>query len=344
MGQYVIAFVASCFASFLLTPFLARLAPKIGMLDHPSSDRWNKRTIPLMGGIAILMGTVAGVLVTKRINTELAVILVGGTLIAVFGVIDDRFGTHPKLKFALQISLALCMVPFGVIVKLLPHRFLSIPLGVLWIVGLINAFNFLDNMDGLSSGIAAIAAFGLAALAFQTNQIAFGVAALALAGSCLGFLRYNFHPARIFMGDCGSMLIGFFLAAIAIGATRNHASSAFSTLVAPTIILGVPIFDTTLVTVLRLKHRIAPWRGGKDHFSHRLVALGLSETKAVFILYILGAILAFAGVAVIKLGIYATIALLTVLILAAVTIAVKLARVECYKTMNSSIIHPTDAV
>ena len=340
--QYIIPFMLSCLVSFSLTPLVAKLALRIGMLNHPSGDRWNRRTIPLMGGVAILVGTVVGVLAAETIvNVKLIVILIGGVLIASLGAIDDRFGTRPKLKFLVQILLALCMVPFGITAKIIPYRILSIPLTLFWVVGLINAFNFLDNMDGLSAGIAAIASFGLAGLAFQTNQVPFVIAALALAGGCLGFLRYNFHPAKIFMGDCGSMLIGFLLAVIAVGATSNHASSAFSTLIAPVVILGVPVFDSTLVTVLRLKHRIAPWIGGRDHSSHRLVALGLSERKAVSLLYALGAALALAGLVTTRLGILMTITLTIVLISVAATLAVKLAKVECYRTKRR--VHPTDA-
>ena len=334
MSKYIFAFVVSFLTSLFLVPIVVKLAHKTGMLNHPSDDRWNKRAIPLMGGVAILIGIILGVLSARVINIELIAVIVSGILIALFGVMDDRFGVNPKLKLAVQILLALCVMPFGVTIKLIPYRILNIPLAIFWTVGLINAFNFLDNMDGLSAGIAVIASFGIAGLAFQTNQVPFAILALALAGGCLGFLIYNFHPAKIFMGDCGSLLIGFLLAIIAIGATSDHASEISSTLIAPVIILGVPIFDCTLVTIFRLKNRIAPWRGGKDHSSHRLVALGLSERNAVSLLYVLGMILTFAGLLIIRLSIYKAIVLIIVLISAAVALAIKLAKVKCYKTKN----------
>jgi UDP-GlcNAc:undecaprenyl-phosphate/decaprenyl-phosphate GlcNAc-1-phosphate transferase len=254
-------------------------------------------------------------------------------IIFLLGVSDDLFGTYPRTKFIVQCLVASGVACFGGVIKILPHNGLNFFLTVFWIVGLTNSLNLLDNMDGLSSGIASIAALGLFGLAVITGQTTVGLLGLALAGSCLGFLRYNFHPAKIFMGDCGAMFLGYTLATLAVFCSWQHRSSLTVSLLAPGLILCVPIFDTTLVTILRIRHRRAPWLGGRDHASHRLVTLlGGSEKGAVLILYGVGIVT--GGTALLAARLNSPIA--TILITAAFGVGLmwfgaKLAEVECYQ-------------
>jgi UDP-GlcNAc:undecaprenyl-phosphate GlcNAc-1-phosphate transferase len=217
--------------------------------------------------------------------------LAGGLAAFTLGILDDKFGTHPGAKFIVQLSIAFALVLFGVRIRIVPTP-LAVPLSLIWVVMLTNAFNLIDNMDGLSAGTATIASLTIFGLTYEKNgQETVPILALALAGACLGFLRYNFNPARIFMGDCGSLFLGFTLSALAIlGFWQDASSPVFSALTAPALIMGYAIFDTILVTVLRLKNGGYPWVGGKDHSSHRLVRLGLSEKNAMLSLYSFGVI------------------------------------------------------
>jgi len=177
--------------------------------------------------------------------------------------------------------------------------YLAIPVTALWLIGLTNAMNLLDNMDGLAGGVSALIAGGIAIMTCKHPLIP--AVAAAVAGGCLGFLVYNFNPSKLFMGDCGALFLGYTLSALAIEGFWKKSSPWFPSLLVPFFIFSVPIFDTTLVTVSRLKSKIAPWHGGKDHSSHRLVTLGLSERKAVLVLYSLTALGCLTAFAVLSL-------------------------------------------
>jgi UDP-GlcNAc:undecaprenyl-phosphate GlcNAc-1-phosphate transferase len=233
------------------------------------------------------------------------------------GFLDDKFGTLPKAKFLVQIGIALALVLLGVRLKILP-AIIAIPLTLVWIVMITNAFNLIDNMDGLSAGVAFIASMTIFLFSLNSGQATVPILALALAGACLGFLRYNFNPAKIFMGDCGSLLLGYILSTLAILGFWQNASPIFKTLTAPALILGYAVFDTTFVTILRLKAGGRPWVGGKDHSSHRLVKLGLSERQAVLLLYALGIIGSISAFIVLKTNLAIGVPLVVFLCMVAV--------------------------
>jgi UDP-GlcNAc:undecaprenyl-phosphate GlcNAc-1-phosphate transferase len=203
--------------------------------------------------------------------------------------VDDLHPIKPYSKLIAQIAAAIVAIFFGIKIEMFTPL-LAVPLTILWIVAITNAFNLLDNMDGLSAGIALITAGVLSLVSAMQGRWELAVVSLVIAGTCLGFLRYNFNPASIFMGDCGSMFLGFTIGALSIAGTYQHASNLAVTMAVPVLIVAIPIFDTMLVTVMRKLTGRAVSQGGKDHISHRLVILGLSEKQAVLLLYLLSLI------------------------------------------------------
>jgi UDP-GlcNAc:undecaprenyl-phosphate/decaprenyl-phosphate GlcNAc-1-phosphate transferase len=283
VGALLLAFALSVAA----TPLVIKLATRHGLVSRPKADRWNLRSTPLMGGVAIYLGVTGSVLSFSELGQEMVGVLCGGTLIFILGVIDDVLQIKPSSKFLGQI-LAACVVLYaGLKFDLIPNPFLNIFLTVLWVVGITNAFNLLDNMDGLSAGVAAISALTTFVFSLIQGLPEISILSLAVLGATLGFLLFNFKPARIFMGDCGSLFLGFTLACTTILGSWEQASNLFGILAIPALALGVPIFDTLLVTVSRVISGRSVSLGGRDHTSHRLVALGMSERKAVVSLYLL---------------------------------------------------------
>jgi len=287
IGALLLAFAVSVAA----TPVVIRLATRHGFVSRPTADRWNFRPIPLMGGIALYLGVTASVLVFGSLGPEMVGVLLGGTLIFALGVADDLLQIKPSSKFLGEILAACVVVYAGLKFDLIPNPFLNLFLTLVWVVGITNAFNLLDNMDGLSAGVAAISSLTTFVFSLIQGLPEISLLSLSVLGASLGFLIYNFNPARIFMGDCGSLFLGFTLACATILGSWEQAYNLFGILAVPALALGVPIFDTLLVTASRIVSGRAVSMGGRDHTSHRLVALGMSERKAVLSLYALCAAL-----------------------------------------------------
>ncbi len=276
-------------ASLGLTPLTRQIAQRVGLMDRPSGRKVHRAPIPLMGGLAIYGAFLLALLLFGNWPAhivELGAILVGATWLALIGLLDDRFDLSPRIKFPAQFAAAALVIASGIRVDLFNNPALDFLLTGIWIVGIINAINFLDNMDGLAAGVSAIGALFIFVLAFSQGQELVSRLAAALCGSAIGFLIYNFNPASTFMGDMGSLVLGFVLAVIGIKLrfTQPYQSTAVSWMV-PILVLGLPIFDTTLVVFTRLREGRSPLEGGKDHTSHRLVAMGLSHRLAVVNLY-----------------------------------------------------------
>lgn len=290
LQPFAIAFVLA----MALVPLCRRLAFRLGLVAHPREDRWHRTSIPMLGGIAIGLATFAASFITG-IATELSVFLGSAMVIFVAGLVDDVMALRPSTKLIVQLATASVMVAFDFRLHWIESRLFDSLLTMIWIVGLTNAFNLLDNMDGLCAGTAVIVALMMAAGLWTgvTREAASEeMAFLAiLAGAAAGFLVYNFPPASIFMGDCGSMVLGFGLAAMTLGSegVRGSRADVLTVMAAPVFVLLLPIFDTTLVTVARILSGRSPAMGGRDHSSHRLVAIGLSERGAVFLLWGLAA-------------------------------------------------------
>jgi UDP-GlcNAc:undecaprenyl-phosphate/decaprenyl-phosphate GlcNAc-1-phosphate transferase len=290
LRSYLLIFFASLVLAVGATPVARVLALRSGVIDQPAARKLHTNPIPLLGGVAVY-AAVCGALALfsdRFYVAQLASILIGATWISFFGLWDDRIGLGAGTKLLAQLVGAVILILSGVVVSLPVPDPVNIGLTVLWVVGVTNAMNLLDNMDGLSGGIGAVAALFFLLLAVLSGQYLVGAMAAALLGACLGFLIYNFNPASIFLGDTGSLFLGFVLAALAIK-LRFPANVVWVTWMIPLLVLAVPLFDTTLVFVSRLRRRKNPLTTpGKDHISHRLVARGWSRREAVLLLYLAG--------------------------------------------------------
>jgi len=272
--------------ALLLTPLVRAFARRFGFIAVPKTDRWHKKPTAMLGGAAIWLSIVIITLTFSLQSKYGKWILLASTLLFVVGLIDDLFHIKPYQKLIGQILGSAYVVYYGLTLPWTSSVLLNMALAIFWLVSITNAINLLDNMDGLASGIAIIGA-GFLALSFvNSGQFTEAVVLLVFAAALLGFLVYNSNPASIFMGDCGSMFVGFFLASSALTNISGGRSRSFLPVLAvPILVLFIPIFDTTLVTVLRKLSGRAASQGGRDHTSHRLVALGMSESHAVWMLY-----------------------------------------------------------
>jgi UDP-GlcNAc:undecaprenyl-phosphate GlcNAc-1-phosphate transferase len=271
------------------TPLARRMALRLGIIDQPNARKIHVDPIPLLGGVAIYGAFIAAVILFGnrfRLN-ELISILVGASLMSFLGVWDDRRGLSPLLKLVGQFLAASILVVSGVRIGTFPWEALNIAVTLGWVVVITNGMNLLDNMDGLTGGVGAVAAIFFLLLAAMNDQYLVGALSAALVGACFGFLIYNFNPASIFMGDAGSLFLGFVLAAVSIK-LRFPEGIEIVTWMVPVLILGLPLFDTTLVIISRLRRNLNPLTSpGKDHVSHRLVAMGYTRREAVLICYLI---------------------------------------------------------
>jgi UDP-GlcNAc:undecaprenyl-phosphate GlcNAc-1-phosphate transferase len=270
------------------TPVMRQVALRLGVIDAPAARKIHSSPVPLLGGAAIYLAFILALffLGDRRYINEVVGIFIGASLMSLMGVVDDKWGLGSYVKLAGQLLAAAILVYSGVQVRLFAN-WLDIALTVAWVVGITNALNLLDNMDGLSGGIAMIAAVFFTLLAAMSDQFLVGTLAAALAGACAGFLIYNWNPAHIFMGDTGSLFLGFLLASVGIK-LRFPANSDTITWMIPLLVLAVPLFDTTLVFISRLRRGKNPLTTpGKDHISHRLAILTGSRREAVLICYLI---------------------------------------------------------
>jgi UDP-GlcNAc:undecaprenyl-phosphate/decaprenyl-phosphate GlcNAc-1-phosphate transferase len=272
----------------VLTPIVRRIARRFGAVAQPKPDRWHRKPTAMFGGVAIYLSVALTYWLFMPHNRGSLIVLTCSTLLFLIGTIDDIFHIKPHQKLIGQIIGASIPVYFGLTLPWTGSQVVNIALTIFWLIGITNSLNLLDNMDGLAAGIAAIASICLGVNFVLNGQIAEAGMLAVLAAALIAFLIYNSTPASIFMGDSGSMFIGFFLAATALlssAGAMGRSRSLLSVLAAPVLIFVIPIFDTTLVTLLRRASGRAISQGGRDHTSHRLVALGLSERRAVMMLY-----------------------------------------------------------
>jgi len=308
----LIVFLTSFLLSLALTPVAIFIAPKIGALDIPADERrMHDKPMPRFGGLAIFIGTTVSIAIfIAPGNTKMTGVLAGGALIYALGLIDDLRGMPAKVKFFGQIAVACVVFAFGVRINFMAGFFFletgitffsgisAFILTVIWITGITNTINLIDGLDGLAAGVAAIASFSIAYAAFISSEYEVAtLSMLALAGGALGFLPFNFHPAKIFMGDSGSLFLGFMLSALSIeGATK---SATVVATIAPVLVLGVPIFDTAFAILRRLINKRPIMQADKGHLHHRLMAAGFGQKRAVLMLYSISGVM---GVAAIQLS------------------------------------------
>ncbi len=276
------------------------------LVAHPTGERWHERPTPTFGGVGITVGLLAGIALAVAIGvidlgSELAGVLVGAVILFAAGLLDDIRHLSPVTKLVAQFAAAGIAVAAGLRVELIGNDVIATVVAIVWLVGITNAFNLLDNMDGLAATLAAVACayFAVDAATVHENDTVL-VLALAVGFACVGFLPFNLRPregAVVFMGDSGSQVLGFLLASLGLAASWTTAGTTVATILLPLLVLAVPILDTTLVTVARLRERRPVTQGGKDHTSHRLVYYGLSEARAVGLLAVIAVALGATAVA-----------------------------------------------
>lgn len=285
---YVAAFGISLAAALLFTPLARRFAFRVGLHDEPSSRKAHPEPIALLGGVAIYgAAAIAGFLAVPGASEQLKGIFLGGLVILFVGLQDDLGGMDPWVKLVGQATAGLVLVGFGLKGNLSGIPVLDAAVTVAWIVVVVNAINLSDNMDGLAGGITAAASLSYFAIAISWDQYLVAVIALVLAGGVIGFLVFNFPPARIFMGDAGSHILGFLLAVMGLN-LRFPTRPRLATLLVPVIVLGVPLTDMTMVAISRRRRGVPASTGGTDHTSHRLVVRGMTRRMAVVTLWMCG--------------------------------------------------------
>ncbi|MBU2603688.1 MAG: undecaprenyl/decaprenyl-phosphate alpha-N-acetylglucosaminyl 1-phosphate transferase [Actinobacteria bacterium] len=298
-----VGFVLAAGIALVMTPVAGELARRVGAIDQPHERKIHSVPTPRMGGVAIFFGVIIPSLLLLSGEGPVRGILVGASLITLVGVLDDVRGTRPVVKLALQVGVAVILVLYGIRVDTLSIPGVGIlvlgwagyPFTVLWVVALMNIVNFIDGMDGLAAGVCAISSVTFAIIAVSLGRLDMGILAAVVAGSTLGFLWYNFHPASIFMGDSGSLLLGFLLAAITLqGFLKGVATVA---LVIPLMVLGIPIFDTGFAILRRMKNRRPIHIADRGHIHHRFSNLGYTQRQTVMIIYAWSALMSLVALA-----------------------------------------------
>lgn len=329
LPDFLLPFAASAIAVAVLTPLAKRIALKAEVVASPKADRWHDRPIPLFGGVAVYAAVIVAGAVLGVLDGPVLMVLGAASAMFAVGLVDDIVALKPNTKLTAQIGVACGVLVMGLVLEWTKSPLLNALLTILWIAGVTNAFNLLDNMDGLCAGIAAIAGLAFVASIGGGDPDLMPFAAL-LGGAGAGFLVFNFKPASIFLGDAGSLFIGSSFAVLAV-ASRNHGQSGvLSTVAVPALLLLIPIFDTAFVTVSRKLSARSASRGGRDHTSHRLVALGFSERQAVLILYALATVAAVTAVGLSNANIFEARVVLPLLVIGLVLLGVQLARVNVY--------------
>ena len=330
----VIAVLAAAAISFVLTPLVKALAPKFGFVDIPKDERrMHNKPIPTIGGLAIYGAFLLVSLILCELSRQFIGMLAGSLIIVILGMVDDKYDLDAKLKFVVQILAAAIPVSQGVVIRYISHPFgflgipylslgiFAIPVTIIWIVALTNAVNFIDGLDGLSTGVCSISSLSMGIIALMLGQGSEAVVLGALLGACLGVLPYNFNPAKIFMGDTGATFLGFMLGCMAVtGLFKLYAVISF---VVPILVLGVPLFDICFACIRRMWHHVSPMHSDRSHIHHRLIDSGFDQRQSVLILYIAASLMGILAVQVSTSGAgKALMVLIAVVVLGCVGLAV----------------------
>ncbi len=322
--RLVLSIIAAFGVSIAVTPAVKTFATKVGAMDVPDHKRHiHDHPIPRMGGLAIFLGFLVSVLFFADITTEVRGILLGSILIVVTGALDDVLDLKPWMKLLAQIVAAVIAVAHGVVIHVFmnPNVFsqtesiiigsLGIPITILWIVGITNSVNLIDGLDGLAVGVSTISCITMLAVALRVSEPNVALILAALAGACIGFMPYNMNPAKIFMGDTGSQMLGYVLSTVSVlGLFKFYAVVTF---VVPVLALALPLSDTIFAFFRRIIHGQSPFKADRGHFHHKLMDLGLNQKQAVAILYAISAVLGLAAVTLTTSGIVRILLLLLAL-------------------------------
>ncbi len=342
MMVYVWAFAIALVITYALTPLVKRFAIKIGAIDKPDARKVHHGAIPRLGGLAIFLGYMGSVLFNVPHDHQIFGLLLGSIILVIVGIWDDVKQIEAKTKLMGQIIAAAVLVAYGIrvdfielpLVGMVYLKYWSVPLTIFWIVGFTNIVNLIDGLDGLAAGISFIACIALGVMTIQLGQTELACVALALAGATVGFLRYNFNPAKIFMGDTGSMLLGYTLAAISVMGTVKTAAAI--ALVVPAIVLGLPILDTLFAIVRRKISGQPIFKPDKGHVHHRLLAHGLTQKQAVLMMYAVTALLGGVSVIVAEVNAWVGAILVLLLFLLSIFVARKLGVIKHIGPVQSS--------
>jgi len=305
MTQYILTFLVAMVLAIVFTPAAIKLAPKIGAIDIPKDNRrMHTKAMPRFGGMAIYIGTVVPMLIFLPYSTGLMGVIAGGTLMFFVGIIDDLKGMPAKIKLGFQILCAVILFEFSVRIEFISNPFgegyyffpwvVSLLVTVIWIVGITNTINLIDGLDGLAAGVSFIASICIAYAAYIHGRTEISMAMLAIAGGAAGFLPFNFNPAKIFMGDGGSLFLGFMLAGLSVMSPMKSATMVAT--VVPVLVLGLPIFDTAFAILRRLINRRPIMEADKGHLHHRIMAAGLGQRRTVLTLYGISGIMGVAAI------------------------------------------------
>lgn len=314
VGTAAAAMLAAAVVALISTPVIRALAFHVGAVDIPKDNRrMHNHPIPRMGGLAIFLGFLLSVLIFLPLSEQLRGMLLGTVIIVILGIFDDIYALPAKPKFLVQIVAALLAVLAGNRIFILSNinifssnpywdlGWLSIPISVLWIVGITNAVNLIDGLDGLACGVSTISSMTLLVIAFTVSEPDVAILMAALSGATIGFLPYNLNPAKIFMGDTGSTFLGFVLATVSIqGLFKFYTIISFAV---PFLMLGLPIFDTSFAILRRISKGQSPMSPDRGHIHHRLIDMGFSQKQAVAVLYIISAILGLSAVVLTTSGV-----------------------------------------
>ena len=327
MSSIYLIFLSALIVAVIGMPMVRWAGERTGFIAQPDARKIHTRPIPQIGGIAMLIAALLAIFIFgDRYNLpQLVGILVSATWVSIIGAWDDRKELRPIIKLGGQLVAAILLIMAGVQVSFLPFAWLNWALTILWVLAVTNAVNLIDNMDGLSGGVVAVASAFFMLMALQNGQYLVGALSAAILGVSVGFLVYNFNPASIFMGDSGSLFLGLLLAAAGIK-LRFPSNHPLVTWMVPVLVLGMPLFDTALVVVSRLRRRLNPFSTpGSDHTSHRLVRLGYTRREAVMGLYLVGGVL---GLIALLITVSERLAAYSILILVAITGLIALWRLE----------------
>lgn len=326
IGTIIAAFAVSAVLSYFFTPPVKNFAHKVGAIDVPKdARRMHKKPIPRLGGLAIYGGFLCSILIFGQLDETMLCVLLGAAIIVALGIFDDVLALGAKLKFVVQIvaaAIPVCIgdLQIGLFTNLNPLSdtpfvhlgILAVPVTIIWIVGITNAVNLIDGLDGLAVGVSSIAAITMLAVALLTGNMPIAITMAALAGACIGFMPYNLNPAKIFMGDTGSTFLGYMLATVSImGLFKFYAVISFAV---PFLILGLPIFDTANAIIRRVAAGRSPMSPDRGHVHHKLIDMGFNQKQAVAILYAISATLGLTAVVLTSSGeVKAIVLLLAVL-------------------------------
>ena len=326
IGTIIAAFAVAAVLSYFFTPPVKNFAHKVGAIDVPKdARRMHKKPIPRLGGLAIYGGFLCSILIFGQLDETMLCVLLGAAIIVALGIFDDVLALGAKLKFVVQIvaaAIPVCIgdLQIGLFTNLNPLSdtpfvhlgILAVPVTIIWIVGITNAVNLIDGLDGLAVGVSSIAAITMLAVALLTGNMPIAITMAALAGACIGFMPYNLNPAKIFMGDTGSTFLGYMLATVSImGLFKFYAVISFAV---PFLILGLPIFDTANAIIRRVAAGRSPMSPDRGHVHHKLIDMGFNQKQVVAILYAISATLGLTAVVLTSSGeVKAIVLLLAVL-------------------------------